>query len=403
MRIALLSMIEPARVVGELPRAALRVGGVSLARHQLGVVIALGCQRIICLSPGIDAELMALQHVAEDAGANFHRISGPIGLLGLVSAGDELIALNEGLLAWPELAISLLDAGPAVLVQPVETGLAAGFERMDINHAAAGALRIPGRLVERLAELPGDYDAYSALQRVALQAGVLQRLLPPEAHEGGRWSLVTGEADAHAVEAAWIRLHTTVSGQATPAMKVARKAVRMFGPALLHAGSSGTMVAIGGVVLELLGLVLGWFGLAVSGLVCCAAAWVLFLSASLFGRVERSSLRLPLPALAPITVYGWLIDGGLALIMTWNFASPLTRSLAGRAFAPLILLGLTRLVARVIGNAKGQWLEDRSVLALVLAIAGLAGGLAPAIGTAALAVLGLGLYTSARQSRLTPA
>ena len=154
-------MIEPARTVGEPARAHLRVGGVSLARHQLGVVLALGCQRIICIATSLDPELVALQHVAEDGGASFHCISAPMALLGLVSAGDELIALGEGLLAWPDLAIGQLDTASVVLVQPIEVGLAAGFERLDINHAAAGAMRIPGRLVERLAELPADCDIFS--------------------------------------------------------------------------------------------------------------------------------------------------------------------------------------------------------------------------------------------------
>lgn len=391
-------MVEPAHAVGELPRACLRVGGVSLARHQLGLALALGCQRIVCLSAIYDAELGVLQQVAEAGGANFQRISGAAGLLGLVNAGDELVALGEAMLVWPELAIAQLNAGPVVLVQPIEAGLAAGFERMDINHASAGAMLIPGRVVARLAEFPADFDVFSTLQRLALQAGVPQRLLPPDAHEAGRWSLVRGEAEAHAVEMAWIRLHTQTAGAGTLALDIARRGVRAFGPALLHAGSSGTVVAIAGGVAQAFGLVLGWFGLVVPGLALFGAAWVLFLAASLFGRVERAALRLPRPHVAPVVIYGWVIDIGLALLMAWNMSPGSGRSFMERSFAPMMLLGLTRMVARVMGQNSGHWIEDRLVLALVLAIAAIAGGFSLAIGALALAVLVAGTVITSRQN-----
>ena len=63
LRVALLSMIEPA-VPGTAPRAFLRVGGVSIARQQLGLVLALAAERIVCLAAGMSAELVQLQHAA---------------------------------------------------------------------------------------------------------------------------------------------------------------------------------------------------------------------------------------------------------------------------------------------------------------------------------------------------
>ena len=244
---------------------------------------------------------------------------------------------------------------------------------------------------------------FATLQRLALQAAVPQRLLPPQAYEGGRWSLVTGEAEAHAVEAAWIRLHTSVEGRATPGMLLARKGVRLFGPALLHAGSSGTVVAIAAVVLDLLGLVLGWFGVIAPAMILFATAWVLFLSASLFGQVERRSLRLPRPALSPAMVYSCLMDLGLVQVMTWNIAPKSDLGLCGRSFPPIVLLGLLRLLVQVMDRQNARWLADRMVLALVLAAAAMVGWFGPSICLLALAVLGLGIVSTARRSRLTPA
>ena len=50
-------------------------------------------------------EIAALQHEAERAGARFQLIPGPRGLLGQVTANDEVIALADGLFAThPPLA-----------------------------------------------------------------------------------------------------------------------------------------------------------------------------------------------------------------------------------------------------------------------------------------------------------
>src|SRR5690349_6670669 len=118
-------MMEPAGVGQPLPRAFLRVGGATLARHQLGIALALECQRVICVAREISPELIALQHEAERAGVRLHVVPGARALAGLVTANDELIVFTEGLLAEPQEAIALLETGHAVLVQPVESGLAA--------------------------------------------------------------------------------------------------------------------------------------------------------------------------------------------------------------------------------------------------------------------------------------
>jgi hypothetical protein len=56
LRVAILSLIEPAEVARPPEGAAsaparglLRLGGHALARHQLGLALALGAERVICL------------------------------------------------------------------------------------------------------------------------------------------------------------------------------------------------------------------------------------------------------------------------------------------------------------------------------------------------------------------
>jgi hypothetical protein len=399
LRVALLSIIEPVSE-GEGLRALLRVGGHSVVRHQLGLALALGAERVIVLAQAPDPEITLLQHVAEGAGALFHRVGALHSLLALVAAGDEVLALGDGLLAWPDRAQDMLSR-PGVLVQPVELGVAAGFERLDINHASAGAMVVPGRLVERLGEWPGDVDIFGVLQRLALQDGVPQRLLPGDPVRDQRWMLVRSEAEAHASEPRWIALHALPVGGCSPSAWAAGGVVRVLGPALLHAGSSGTVVALAALVLAALALVVGWFGLAVLGLGLCAVAAVLFESAGMLGRFERRALLLPRPHWPPAMIYAAMMDGVLLLVLAFQGGGG-GDTIIQRSFAPLVLLGLARLVPGLLGTRRlGLWLGDRAVLALLLGAAGMAGVLRLGVALAALGLLGVGLVILGRARQLT--
>ncbi|MDE2403898.1 MAG: hypothetical protein KGM17_04165 [Sphingomonadales bacterium] len=399
-------MIEPAAgapapqgegVAATTLRGALNLGGVSLARHQLGTVLAMGCERVICVAHALDAEMLALQQVAEHAGARFHVIAGPRGLLGLVSATDEIIALADGLSADTATVQDLLDAGPAVLVQPIEAGLAAGYERIDINHAAGGAWRIPGRLVERLSELPPDADPFSALMRIALQAGIGQRMLPDSAVADGRWTLVRSEAGALALENAWIRLHVAINGPGNPSVWLAQAVVRRFGGALLHGGNGGRVVAASGGVTLLLAAVAGWFGFALAGFALAVLAWLLLLVAVLLGKVSRATLRLPPPRLARAVLFGAVIDLLLIVLALWALhprdGGPIPQAL----FAPVMLVGLCRLVGSGGRGRWHAWLQDRGLLAIVLA-----GVVVLRLGMGAVGALALAVLTAALVAQRWP-
>jgi hypothetical protein len=379
-----------------LPRAFLRVGGMPVARHQLGLVLALGCERVVCIARGMEPELVAMQHVAEKAGAQFHVITGVRALAGLVTAVDELIVLSEGLLAMPGDAAALLEAGPGVLVLPAETGIPAGFERIDLNHAGAGAMRIPARLAERLADLPPDCDAASSLLRIALQAGVPQRMVPQASRDSARWTLVRTEAEAHAVEVPWIKLHTASSGVMTPGSWVARFAVRAFGPALLHAGSNANSLAAAAAALILIGLGAGWFGYITFGLILAGIGWTMRQAAALLTRVERDSLQAAQSSWPREAAFGWVFDGLLVVLLGWAMATQPWQPMLERYFPALVLVGMIRLLARAIDSRWTVWLEDRLLLTLVLAAASLSGVLGQGVYLlgAALALGGIALPRS---------
>lgn len=382
-------------------RAFLRVGGATLARHQLGIALALECQRIVCVAREVTQPLIALQHEAERVGARLHVITGPRALAGLVTANDELIVFTEGLLAAPQEAIGLLEAGHAVLVQPIESGLAAGFERIDINHAAAGAIRVPGRLVEGLADLPPDCDIPSALTRIALQAGIAMQSVPAAVREGARWKLVHDEVEAHAIESAWIRLHMGEGQLPTPGILLSRLSVLAFGPSLLHAGSGWGLVALGALAVMLLALGAGWLGYTGAGLLLCAVAWTLRRAAGLLERVEHDSLNLRKSRVSSEQILGWLLDIELIALVAWSTPLPPWESGLTRVFPPFILLCLARLLPRVLLRGWIAWLEDRALLALLLALAAVLGVLTPAVQVLAMTLAAAALLLSAGKSQLT--
>jgi hypothetical protein len=356
---------------------------------------------VICVAREIMPELIALQHEAERAGIRLHVIPGQRALAGLVTVNDELFVFTEGLLAAPQEAIGLLEVGHGVLVQPIESGLAAGFERIDINHAAAGLMRVPGRLVERLAELPPDVDIPSALTRIALQAGVAMQPVPAVSRESARWKLVRDEIEAHDIEGDWIRLHMGESALPTPGILLSRLSVLGFGPSLLHAGTGWRLVALGALAVMLLALGAGWLGYASVALVLCAIAWIIRRTAGLLERVEQDSLNLDKSVVSSGQVLDWLFDVELIVLVVWSAPLPPWESVLTGVFPPFMLIFLARLLPRVLLRGWIAWLEDRAFMALVLAIAAAFGVLVPAVQILGIALASVALLLSAGKSELT--
>lgn len=372
MKIALLSVIETASAEPSGLRACLPIGGRSVVRHQLGLALALGCTRIIVVAEAMSGELVALQEVAEAGGARFHVVSTPRALAPLVSPADEVIVLSDGLLAMPDDAMALLAQGSAVLTLPVETGLSAGFERIDINHASAGAMRIPGRVAAGLAELPAEWNPASALLRLAGQAHIPQRALPASLVEAGRWGLVRSEEDARRIEPLWLRLHTTGMSRRAPGEMAAALTVQAFGPALLHAGTRPLVIALAALAVLLLGMGAGAVGAFAVGFLMVGVAWYVHLCAALVARIERDSLLAGRSEGVLAQAFGWAIDIALVTLAAWRSEMPDVAGVptGARWFAPLMVFLLLHVAADLsAGRRWAPWLADRLVAGIVLAMA----------------------------------
>lgn len=405
MRVALLTFVEAAAPDSAVPRAFLPIGGLSVARHQLGLVLMLGFERIVCIAAGMTPDLIALQHIAEARGVQFNVISGPRALVGMVTATDDVIVLGDGLFASAAEAAELLEQGQAVLVQPLEQGLAAGFERIDLNHTGAAAMRIPGRLVERLAELPSDCDAASALQRIALQAGVRQRPIMPLVDGRSFWSLIRGEADAQVVEAKWIRQRTGDDRPLGPSRAAALAAVRNFGPAMLHAGSGPGVLTLASAAIGLIALGAGWFAHPLIGLGLFSAGWIVRESAVLLTRIDQiDGPRRPGFGSIAFSSPGWLGWGyDLAIIGLAGMATAEPwQPQFDRFFPAFMLVAMLRILPHLTGERWQAWLHDRALLALMLGIAMFTGFGGAAVYAGATVLAMAAVVSAGLAKRITP-
>jgi hypothetical protein len=388
-------MLEPAGTGQPFPRAFLRVGGASLAQHQLGLALALECQRLICIARGPSPELTALQQSVEAAGLRFHVVTGPQQLSALVTATDELVVITEGLFVDPASVAPLLDGTrPLVLALPDDGAVADGFERLDINNAAAGVMRISAALVERLHDLPADCDAVSALTRIALQSGTPMVQVPPEARVGGGWRMVRSDSEALAIETEWLRRRLSVPCSASPADRAARVGVLSFGSSLLHAGNASGAASIGASAALVLALGTAWLETPVLAFALIALAWILVRATELLRGAERQAHSVAIPAIPRADVLGWLTDATLVFVCVFALASPSflpPAEFSHRVFAPLMLVLLLHLAPRFLIDGLAAWSCDRTVVAVLLGVAAAMGYLGEAVRllTVALALAGI--------------
>ena len=386
MRAALISMTgQPCAADGGAPLA---VAGKSLARRQLDFALAAGCESVIVLGDGGSAEAIALRHAAEAAGARFLAIREGHGLLGAVRADDELLALAPGLLPEAAAARDALGEGRAVLVLPAAAGVAAGFERIDLERAWAGAVVVGGAQVERLSDLPLDIEPASALVRIALQAQVPEKRLPAKFLADGSWAMLDEPGKVAASEHAWLTRHLPPAEASAPVKWLAFRALAPLAGRLLAAGRSAEALVAGAIAVLAGAVLAAGYGLAPLGFALVAPGAVLAEAAAGLARLRlapfgRETRRIRLSAVLP-----WLADA--ALLACALFA--IEGSWPHRVFPPLVMLGALHTFRRADRLA---WTRDRGLLAILLAVAAAFGLAEPAIMLAALALVAL----NAAQSR----
>ncbi len=362
MRIAFIATDD--RAGGDAAEPA-TLAGKSVARHQLDFALALGCEKVLCLGHGAAPEAIALRHAAEAGGAQFRAIRGVRDLPAAVRGDDQLLVLAHGLLPDSAAAFLLLKEGYGVLVLPAEAGWSAGFERLDLAAAWGGAMVVPGRLADRLDQLPEDAEPIAGLLRIARQAGVPERALPESELAEGRWQIVrTGDA-AQALEPAWLGRRLPPVSPLRPTAWLARFALLRLGSPLIGQGRAFAALAAVSLVATAGAVVAGWFGLSplgfaalvVAALANEAADGLRLLARSIFAGEARPSR----------TIFILRAIWDVALVAIGARAIDATR--AERLFPPLVTAGLLRMAPPWPEAGWRALAADRGLLALLLALA----------------------------------
>jgi hypothetical protein len=369
----------------------LTVAGKTLAQRQLEFALAAGAERIVVLGDGASPAAIALRHAAERAGARFQAIRDVHGLLGSLRADEELLVLAPALLPDNAEAIGLVGHGSRILVIAAQAGVAAGFERIDLERAWGGALVMPGRLIERLAELAADSEAAPALLRVALQANLAERRVPEVWLADGSWAIVADEAEADARSRTWLLRHLPTTPLFAPSRRAANIVLKAFGTRWLTSPLVERTPWVATAALLVAAAVLCWIELPVFGFVMLALGSfsavvagdlaALAHPAHAKGREPRSALEL-LVDLALVACIAGAIDGG------WLH----------RLFPPLVLAGALR-ASRIHESPNAAALmADRGLLALLMAAAAVFGLVEPVAMALALLIIGVEAAKSAGKS-----
>ena len=371
MRAALIILPEP-------DAEAVTIAGRSVPERQLEFALASGTKTLILQGNGASPEALALRQSAERSGARVAVINDARALSGLVSTSDDLLVLQPGLLPSARKAPAMAGSDPHIMVLPGDLARPGGFERINLQRAWAGAMVVPGGLVEGLHELGDGVDAPSGLLRLALQYGVKEIAVPLEWLDSEAWAIATlGQAEA--LSQSWIERALAPVSAFAPARWIGRWLVRMAAPhigggrhaALAGATASGILAA-GAVALAWYGF--AWAAFMLTGL-SAIAAWsaiaIQRLLAMPFGAMGRIGLARWLPDLA------LLVCGFLAIEGMWN----------ERIFPPLVLFIALRWLPAHTERAWLRLLRDRLVVALSIAFFAALG--LPATGVMLVALLAL--------------
>lgn len=384
MRIALISTMAAPGGEGETLRP---LAGRSVAQRQVDLALALGCERIACLADAPSPQVVAMQHTAERAGAQFNALTNTRGLAGLVHAADELLVLAQGVLPQAGLLAQAIGDRPSVLVLPADEAVPAGFERIDREFAWAGVLLARGAAVERLNELPPDSDPISSLLRIALQSGTRVVALPADAMSDGKLMLAgTPEALARA-EDKWLAATDNQPGWRTPGAALMSRIARRTAARALRGGRAVLAARGVGAAATIAAAALGWTQRPAFAFAALAVAAGAFLVGATWSRIERGPAGKP--SRWSVAVPELVLDAALAVIAIGS--TPVRPSDA--AFAAVMLIFTARLAAAEPRTSWARAGSDRLALYAALAAGAAFGYLIPAVQLLAIAGLLLVLAT----------
>ncbi len=354
MRAALIAL--PQAGEGDLPTIA----GKSIAHRQLLFAREVGCDSVIAHGSGATPDGIGLRHAAEKLGLRYQVITNSHALPGIIGDDESLLVLQPGLLPESRTALDLLRAeGDRVLVVSAGPGSSAGFERIDLDRAWAGAFSIPGQWLGKLASLPEDVAPHGALLRIALQQRLPEARLADGMLDDGRWTIIDTEETARARTLDWQNSHLGKTNPGAISRWLGKTAIASLGSRALDTPYARPALLALFAFLLAGSIVAGLFERPVLGFVLVAlsvSVWESFLALSRlvvapFGRIGR------------LPVLRFLIDAALLALGVMAIDSLFHRSI----FPPFVLVGGLLLLDRC---SLPNWLEplrDRMFIAVSIA------------------------------------
>ena len=353
MRAALICLPGP----GDAPSPV--IAGKTVSQRQLEFARSCGCELVLAHGAGGSEAALQLRHAAESAGMRFTNLSGSHALAGAISLSDSLLVMQSGLLPLSQNAVGMLGAEATILVLPAGAGCQAGFERIDLDRAWAGALIMPGDLLGRISTLAEDAAPASALLRIALQARLPEARLPEQMIDNGDWRIITTAEEAQSHQKLWLRWAIGKSGLGAITQRLASFLLRM------RQGWLAGLEKLPIILLSLFGLLVAgaiaaaWFDRAVLGFVALAIA-------ALFGELAIAKARI---TTAPFDTPRWPLltrkfgDISLLACSTLAIDSLWFREI----FAAFMLLGGLWLLDRREMPGWLEFLRDRGIIAAFIA------------------------------------
>lgn len=401
MRLAILSALTDPVGHGGLSAgerlAFRRFAGKTVLAHQIDCAAHLGCTRIVCLSGGSGPDIGAARGYAERAGLRFDIVDSILRLSSLVTADDDVLVLADGVLPDRAALIDALGQKAGVAAFAADPALELGFERIDADRAWAGALRMRGAGVARLADLPPDCDLASSLLRIALQSSVQVVQLESEPLADGTWQRRVDRQAAAAAEQRWITRQVRPAPFIAPGLALAdRMALRWAQD--LGGGRWSRAPHLAAGLMAILALAAGLASWPLLGLVLLLPASFALAVAHVFDRVEmlgapRRKRELALPAAR------WLCDALLVALLAL-----IVKAEPGwlRAAMPLALAATLWLGALRGGKRLRALYADRITLLVILLAAALQGSAPAAITVLILLALAEMLWAArSEQEQLT--
>lgn len=390
MRIALLSTLDRAPKPGTVRPAFAAFAGAMVVERQLDLAIKLGCERVACLVDAVEREVVELQGRAESAGIKFRAIRHPSRLSGMVTAEDELFVVAPGVLP-DDAEVEETLTGKGVLAFPADTAVPLGYERIDLELAWGGVMLVPGRIVERLAELPGDVDVPSTLMRLSLQSGSPIRHLDRDLLSEGHWHIDAERAELDAREKRWIDAQRRKIAFRAPGLAVAERAgARLARDILGRSVESVPILAAIASVITAVGLAA--FGFPAAGIAMTALAALFGHLAGVVDRVAQLSRPKTNRGLLH-RLLGHAIDPVFIFLLA--ISAPEEFGFL-RVFVPLVLFGLLRLGESYSSKKWRATYADRILLGFLLAPAAFLGFSTEMAAAIALLVLATRFFPTLR-------